>query len=145
MEDTASADAEEAKGDYSDGKEIADAKPKAEATGNVALQTNGVRRSTLTRPLTEQDMREINARLLQEAEHAAPLRADSDSDPTTGAETPENGLVGHSTAGGTTAAAATPKIEQGKSGVDLSKIKGCARRLKQHFMASLPFLYVYHV
>lgn len=127
--DLSSGGGRKAEGDLSDvGAALNNAPPE----GNLAGMAG---RPGFERVLSEEDMREVNARLLEEAEHAAPFAPDSDTGTNTASETPARS---HTRTGTTTAAAGTSATTPGgdKTIVEVTKMRGCAKRMKEHFIVS---------
>lgn len=114
-----------------------DAKPDNDSSyPNEAIEAV---RPRMSRALTGDDMREINARLLHEAERAAPLRVELDRDDAS-VTSSENAHLDRLTTGGSIAPAtrgATPENRMSFTSTDFTKINGSARRMKQHFMARI--------
>jgi len=108
--------------------------------------SNGAARPVLARPgihrgLTEQDVRQINERLIQEAESAAPLPLDSDGDLL--AENAARELLGRSTTSATRDAADDATSAEERREVEIGRIRGCVKRMKHHFNVSLVITCIY--
>lgn len=107
-----------------DGRSSAGTKPEGDShtKGGAAPPPARPRAS---RGLTEEAIQQINERLIQEAERAAPLPSDSDGDLL--AEAAARELLGRPSAG----------TIPGEKVLELDKMRGCAKRMKQHFNVSL--------
>jgi hypothetical protein len=112
-----------------DGHSSAGTKPEGDSPAKDAAGAVPAR-PRVSRGLTEEAIQEINERLVQEAEHAAPLPQDSDADLLS--ETAARELLGRS---GASTNAGTGNATPGEV-VELGKMRGCAKRMKQHFNVS---------
>ena len=99
------------------------------ATGPIST------RSRTSRGLTEQDIQRINECLFQEAEHAAPLPPDYGGD--SQAETAAREILGRTGTSRTTVGTGNVVSGEEKGAIDIGKMKGCAKRMKQDFNVSL--------
>lgn len=111
-------------------------KSEGGASNGAARPRPGIHRS-----LTEQDVRQINERLIQEAESAAPLPLDSDGDLL--AENAARELLGRSTTSATRDAAEDATSVEERREVEIGRIRGCVKRMKHHFNVSLVITSIY--